>query len=101
MRPFLDHSADDFEESGHTPHSVWPTYSRRRHPQDEWDDYIFLYSDREDLREQGIPEVEPEVYICSICHHNSPTMRGLTVHLSRKHGIKSKRADYYAGRNSS
>ena len=101
MKPFLDHSAEHMDECGDSPHSIWPTTSRRRHPEDEWDDYIFLYSDRLELQEQGVPEMPPEIYYCSLCKHRSPTARGLSVHLSRSHDIKSKRADYYAGRTSS
>ena len=65
----------------------------------EWDDYIWLYT--RDTPEEDLPDPEEEQYQCPLCERFSPTVRGLTVHLSRSHGVKSERADYFASRKES
>ena len=103
-RPFLDRFADLCDEESH-PQSIWPTFGRRRHPANEWDDYVMLYgysTDESDLATEGYRLApEPEQYRCTLCPHTSPTMRGLTVHLSRRHGVRSARADYFDSRKDS
>ena len=100
-RPFLDRFADLCDEESH-PQSIWPTFGRRRHPQNEWDDYVVLYgfsTDDSDITHEAYRlHAEPEEHRCTLCGHTSPTARGLSVHLSRRHDIRSARADYFASR---
>lgn len=91
---FFDDTDDDFMESlGRT----------RRPVPDEWDDYVVLYADiRVAFLMGDLPaEKEEPVHACPVCEYVSPTLRGLTVHLSRTHDIKSARADYFASRHNS
>ena len=79
------------------------TLGRTRRPvADEWDDYTVLYADIGTALIQAIEddllEPDPEPLVCPLCEYHSPTFRGLTVHLSRTHDIKSARADYFASR---
>lgn len=105
MRPFLDDSADLFEEGSTSLNSTWPTSSRRRHLATEWDDYIELYGSLDCLQERGYrvitpqqPETPVEELTCLLCDHVAPTKRGLSVHLSKRHDVASPRAAYYASR---
>lgn len=66
----------------------------------EWDDYIFLYSDTEALVLSILDaDTQPDpTFDCPVCEFKSLDFRGLTVHLSRRHNIRSDRADYFASR---
>jgi hypothetical protein len=99
MRPYINHP-DPSDES-----DFMSTLGRTRRPvHGEWDDYISLYDDIGDSLIQAIeadllePDPEQTAYLCSECESLSPTFRGLKVHLSRAHGIKSARADYFSTR---
>lgn len=66
----------------------------------EWDDYVILYSDTEALVISVLEaDLEPDpVFDCPVCEFKSRDFRGMSVHLSRTHGIRSERADYFASR---
>ena len=117
-RPYLDPRAEYMEEGGNID-GIWPCTSRRRHAENEWDDYIVLYDVRLDIL-QGDRPPESMLYgmseldkaadeiiaankavtsdnelTCEACGYLARTKRGLAVHLSRRHDIRSDRADYY------
>lgn len=115
--PFIDPRAALFEESGGTD-GTWPCLGRRRHHDDEWDDYISLYDMRLDVLQGAATEdvfpllaevrhveingvtgrtmTESEAdRTCSVCGDIKESARGKRVHESRAHGLRSERADYY------
>ena len=98
-RLFLDAYAEE-DENTH-PQSIWPTYSRRRHVDGEWDDYTVLYADLTDVVVRAIERdlVELTDHQCPLCEFCTHDYRGLTVHLARKHNDKSMRSEYFAKRS--